>query len=250
MSMYSEMRRWVEDNYSILADMNFNGNVCDNLPQETRNAMIAASDVSIEDLQERGMSIDKDLKVSNTYVGTRTRVAVPRPKGTIGLFHTHPYGFAYPSGYDMIDSMVKNDEVMCVGATGYSGTKVACYTKKSPIWDTLRYELLWLRQGIRDFNETMRLKFIDEDEDSETYGQPLRGRKLREAMGREDVKYLNQKFAEIANKKYVDASEFGVDLLKLPEEERRTYKMQQKLVDYARRNPKDFAQVLKAWIRE
>jgi flagellar biosynthesis/type III secretory pathway M-ring protein FliF/YscJ len=43
---------------------------------------------------------------------------------------------------------------------------------------------------------------------------------------------------------------FGVDLLKLPEEERRTYKMQQKLVDYAKRNPKDFAQVLKAWIRE
>jgi flagellar M-ring protein FliF len=70
---------------------------------------------------------------------------------------------------------------------------------------------------------------------------------------REDFQKRLQKLArpsEAGEEEQGEDIKFGVDLLKLPEEERRTYKMQQKLVDYAKRNPKDFAQVLKAWIRE
>jgi len=199
-SMYSEMRDWVERNYSNLRQFDFNGSVCDNFPSESRTSMIATSDVSAEDYLERGMAIKGDLTTGDIFRGTRTRVHIPRPKGTIGTFHTHPYGFAIPSGHDLMDAIVKNDKVACIGATGMVGTKVACYTPKEPDWNILREELLWLRNDIRNFNETMRLKYRDEDPSSETYGQALRGNELRAAMGREALKV----YAELIGQEYRD----------------------------------------------
>jgi len=133
--------------------------VCEAFPPHTKDAMIDISIKSADKEREMGAPITGDYTLGKVLTGTRTRVPIPRPTGTIGTYHTHPFGWAHPSSYDMLDAMNKDDKVMCVGASGKPGTKIKCFTPKDPKWSELRYKLRLLSDDINDFNNRVGAKY-------------------------------------------------------------------------------------------
>jgi len=144
--------------------------VCAAFPEHTRAAMIDISTRSTDKLREMGAPITHDYTLGKVITGTRERVPIPRPAGTIGTYHTHPYGWARPSTYDALDTIFKDDEVMCIGASGKIGTKIACFTPKEPKWSELKEEFKELDKDIAIFNKKITGKFRE------------RGMRLRELL--------------------------------------------------------------------
>lgn len=184
MTMLSELKSWINSHYSDMRQEykppefreDSGGGVCERFPSKSRGLMIVASEHSAAHLKEVGMPIKEDFALGEPVKGTRWRVAIPRPKGTIGTFHTHPHRFPEPSGTDMLEALNKDDKVTCIGATGYTGTKIACYEPKSPDWEKYRSKVWKLGEDMGVFNEYLRATYVDDD------GKPLRGSELREAM--------------------------------------------------------------------
>ncbi|MBU0778172.1 hypothetical protein KKF82_07930 [Patescibacteria group bacterium] len=133
--------------------------ICSRFPPNTREQMIAISIDSAHELKEMGASINDDYVLGKVITGTRERVPIPRPAGTMGTYHTHPFGWARPSIYDALDAISRNDKVMCIGATGKIGTKIKCFAPKEPKWSELRDELQELDKNIALFNKRISGKF-------------------------------------------------------------------------------------------
>ena len=122
--------------------------VCDAIPPHTKDAMINISTKSAAKEREMGAPITQDYTLGNVLTGTMEQVPVPRPAGTIGTYHTHPFGWAKPSTYDMLEALNKDDKIMCIGASGKIGTKIACFTPKEPKWSELGYKSRLLADDI------------------------------------------------------------------------------------------------------
>lgn len=133
--------------------------VCDRFPDHTRGAMISISTKSALKEREMGAPVTHDYTLGSIITGTMERVPIPRPEGTIGTYHTHPFGWARPSTYDILDAMRKDDKVMCIGASGKIGTKIACFEPKEPKWSELRFKSRLLADDINDFNKKVGVKY-------------------------------------------------------------------------------------------
>ncbi|MBA7666587.1 hypothetical protein ES703_74668 [subsurface metagenome] len=91
--------------------------------------------------------------------GTRERVAIPRPEGTIGTYHTHPFGSPFPSPIDIFEATKYNDKIMCIGSTGVPGTKIQCFTPREPKWSEIQFKFRLLVDDIKDYNKKISAKF-------------------------------------------------------------------------------------------
>lgn len=154
--------------------------ICDAFPPRTREAMISISVDSARKEREMGAAITHDYTLGTVFTGTRERVPIPRPEGTIGTYHTHPFGWARPSLYDLLDSLRYDDKVMCIGASGKPGTKIQCFTPKEPKWSGLRDKATELFKDIMGFNKKV----------SDRYKE--RGLKLRKLLGEVRPEYLEE----------------------------------------------------------
>lgn len=133
--------------------------ICEMFPPKIREQMITISTDSAQrtirgepDPREMGAAITQDYTLGNIITGTLDRVPIPRPAGSIGTFHTHPFGWAKPSITDALEALARNDKVSCIGATGKIGTKIACFTPKEPRWSELKDEFDKLDKDIAMFN--------------------------------------------------------------------------------------------------
>lgn len=151
--------------------------ICNYFPEHTKDAMIGISESSANILREKGAPITQDYTLGKVLTGTRNRVLIPRPPGTIGSFHTHPMGWTRPSPYDLLDALERNDKVMCIGASGKIGTKIACYTPKDPRWSELRGEFASLAGSINEFNKGIGRRYKPKG---------LKLRKLLDRVGKTD----------------------------------------------------------------
>jgi len=180
MGMYDDLRRWKHSRYSECKL----GTFCEQITNDAKSKMIAASERSGVTELEIGMPIQANFSLGEQVTGGEQHVEILRDDDTIGTFHTHHHGFCKPSAYDLMDALTHGDVVTCVGASGMIGTKVACFTPKQPEWDDLRAKLDWLQTRIDLFNAIMRKKYRETKTNPEgkVYTVALRGRKLREAM--------------------------------------------------------------------
>ena len=159
--------------------------ICDMLPPDTRESMISISVKSADKVREMGCPITHDYTLGKVITGTRERVPIPRPADSIGTYHTHPFGWARPSTYDILDALNKDDKVMCIGATGMIGTKIACFTPKDPKWPKLRFKLRLLSDDINDFNKKIGEKYRQRGIDLRNLLQEVRPEWHEEGIGLE-----------------------------------------------------------------
>jgi len=172
------LNNWLQrQNTSVLRQ---EATVCEAIPPRTREAMINISVNSAWKEREMGAAITHDYTLGKVMTGTRWTVPVPRPESTIGTYHTHPFGWARPSLYDLLDSLRYSDKIMCIGATGKPGTKIQCFTPKEPRWSELRDKVIELFKDIMAFNKKV----------SATYKQ--RGMELRKLLKEVKPFYLEE----------------------------------------------------------
>lgn len=154
--------------------------MCDAIPSHTRESMISIAIDSAHKNREMGAPLTHDYTLGKVITGTETRVPIPRPEGTIGTYHTHPFGWARPSPYDALDTLFHNDKVMCIGASGKIGAKIKCFTPKEPKWSELKEEFYELDKTIAIFNMRVGGKFKE------------RGIRLRNLLKVADPGYHNE----------------------------------------------------------
>ena len=160
------LNKWLQRQQNISV-MRQEVSVCEMLPPATKDKMINISEASAmypgeykpEKVRERGAPITQDYTLGDVKIGTRDRVAIPRPPGTLGTYHTHPWGSPFPSHLDTVDAMDKDDKLMCIGATGKAGTKIQCFTPNKPKWSDLQYKFRLLADDIKDYNKRIGAKF-------------------------------------------------------------------------------------------
>lgn len=136
---------------------------CDMVPVDTTRVMANWSERSARIEKEVGAPIQSDLKLGKYVEGTQWSVKIPRPKGTIGMFHTHPYGWPIPSGSDVYEMLQKNDAAGCFGATGYRRTKINCYIRKHDEWNKTRDEMEQLIGDIKSFKGDVKERLRREE---------------------------------------------------------------------------------------
>ena len=134
-------------------------NVCNKFEQGVRSAMLDWCDESDKKYIEIGAAITEDWKLGEKVSGTKDQVAIHRPPGTIGIFHSHPHGSDLPSPHDFIDTLDKKDKVSCIGGTGQYGNNVACYEPNEPFYSTLRNELETLDKAINIYTLKTQHKY-------------------------------------------------------------------------------------------
>lgn len=132
--------------------------VCDRFPEHTRGAMIAISEDSAFKEREMGAPITMDYTLGKVLTGTREKVLIPRPADTIGTYHTHPHGSSFPSPNDTLVTLLKDDKISCIGATGYPGTKIQCFTP-GPKWSEFKERFNRLVSDISVYNKKIGAKF-------------------------------------------------------------------------------------------
>ena len=170
--------------------------VCDRFSAREKTKMFDIAEESRDKLLEMGAPIRYDYTLGDVVTGTKYEVSVPHPPGTIGTYHTHPYGFAMPSGMDILTALVQGDEVMCVGKSGYTATRVACYTMR-PEWELLRDEAVSLDKEIAEFNERIKRKYPG-----------WKGGKLRKLLrDRDHEEWSNLRDLETKREKLMDKAE-------------------------------------------
>jgi hypothetical protein len=148
---------------------------------------------------EIGAAITEDWKLGEKVSGTKDQVAIHRPQGTIGIFHTHPHGSDLPSPHDFIDTLDKKDKVSCIGGTGQYGNNVACYEPNEPFYTTLRNELETLDKAINIYTLKTQHKYRS------------KGRRLKRMLRSVSEGYYRDVQEsvpdEVYEKKLVDANE-------------------------------------------
>lgn len=186
-TMRESLISWVGDNYSFCRDSN--NNICDKFPVDSRLTMIEATGMSAipqwpeeEDLinpiyTEFGAPIKEDLSLGQLVKGRKSDIRIPRTKDTIGTFHSHPGGLPMLSPHDVMDALVHDDKVTCVGAGGITATKVKCYTRKEPQWSEWRERALQVVDDERAFD-----KAVSEVFRNPKTGKPLKSRKLHKVL--------------------------------------------------------------------
>ncbi|MBA7608353.1 hypothetical protein ES703_15530 [subsurface metagenome] len=133
--------------------------VCEALPPNTQEQMIAISIDSAYKIREMGAAMTHDYTLGRVFTGTRDKVFLPRPEGTIGTYHTHPFGAPFPSITDTLEVMNRDDKITCIGATGKPGTKIQCFTPNKPKWDDFQFKLRLLVDDIKDYNGKLSRKY-------------------------------------------------------------------------------------------
>ncbi len=184
---------WVGNNYSLCKD----NSICDKMPIDTRLTMIETAGMSgipqwpeEEDLvnpvyTEFGAPIKEDLTLGQLVKGTARDVIVPRTKDTVGIFHTHTGAYPLLGFTDVIDALIHDDKVTCIGAGGITATRVKCYTRKEPQWSEWRARALKMQDNERELAKALSETFRDEKT-----GKPLGWRKLHRVLtGAEPVIY-------------------------------------------------------------
>jgi hypothetical protein len=173
--------------------------VCQKLEQSVRAAMLDWCDESDKKYIEIGAAITEDWKLGEKVSGTKDQVAIHRPQGTIGIFHTHPHGSDLPSPHDFIDTLDKKDKVSCIGGTGQYGNNVACYEPNEPFYTTLRNELEALDKAINIYTLKTQHKYRS------------KGRRLKRMLRSVSEGYYRDVQEsvpdEVYEKKLVDANE-------------------------------------------
>jgi hypothetical protein len=173
--------------------------VCQKLEQSVRAAMLDWCDESDKKYIEIGAAITEDWKLGEKVSGTKDQVAIHRPQGTIGIFHTHPHGSDLPSPHDFIDTLDKKDKVSCIGGTGQYGNNVACYEPNEPFYTTLRNELETLDKAINIYTLKTQHKYRS------------KGRRLKRMLRSVSEGYYRDVQEsvpdEVYEKKLVDANE-------------------------------------------
>ena len=150
------LQTWLGRNAST---MHQEATVCEALPPNTQEQMIAISIDSAHKMREMGAAITHDYTLGRVFTGTRDKVLIPRPEGTIGTYHTHPFGFPFPGITDSFEAMNRDDRVTCVGATGKPGTKIQCFTQNEPRWSEFKARLNELMSAISEYNEKVGAKY-------------------------------------------------------------------------------------------
>ena len=126
--------------------------VCRAIPDGTKDQMISMAKDSADQRREYGQAICKDYKLcGEREIGTRSNVKIKRPNNSIGTFHTHteikPEAFT-PSPVDIMEAMLKNDQILCTGANNIYGTDIACYEPVDPYWSEYRDKIIGLVKDI------------------------------------------------------------------------------------------------------
>ena len=174
-------------------------NVCNKFEQGVRSAMLDWCDESDKKYIEIGAAITEDWKLGEKVSGTKDQVAIHRPQGIIGIYHTHPHGSDLPSPHDMIDTLDKKDKVSCIGGTGQYGNNVACYEPNEPFYSTLRNELETLDKAINIYTLKTQHKYRS------------KGRRLKRLLRSVSEGYYRDVQEsvpdEVYEKKLVDANE-------------------------------------------
>lgn len=166
-AMGQSLNNWLQRHGASV--MGQEATVCDRFPENTRDKMW---DISMDSartgfvagifdpakLREKGAPITKDYTLGTVRTGTRDRVLIPRPEGTIGTYHTHPFHSSFPSIIDAYEVLKHDDKVTCIGATGKPGTKIQCFTPNKPKWDEIQYKFRLLVDDIKDYNNKVGAK--------------------------------------------------------------------------------------------
>lgn len=134
--------------------------VCDAIPPNTQEQMIAVSVDSASKIREMGAAITHDYTLGRVFTGTQYKVLLPRPEGAIGTYHTHPFGAPFPSIADTLEAMNRNDRLMCIGSSGKPGTKIQCFTPNKPKWDDSQFKFRLLMDDIKDYNKKLGKKYM------------------------------------------------------------------------------------------
>jgi len=133
--------------------------VCEAIPPNTQEQMVAISLDSASKWREMGAAITHDYTLGRVFTGTQYKVLLPRPEGTIGTYHTHPFGAPFPSVTDALEAMSRGDNVMCIGSSGKPGTKIQCFTPNKPKWNDLQFKFRLLLDDIKDYNKKLGKKY-------------------------------------------------------------------------------------------
>jgi len=125
--------------------------------------MLDIAEDSAEKDIEMGAPILEDYILGPKIDGTKDSVDIPRPEGTMGTFHTHPYGHTVPTGYDLFETIANEDKFFCIGAAGHTGTRLDCFYGHHPgrekEWDELRQKV-WVQVGeMSKFKKEMAEKY-------------------------------------------------------------------------------------------
>ena len=126
--------------------------------------MLDIAEDSAEKNIEMGAPILDDYVLGPKIDGTKYSVDIPRPEGTMGIFHTHPHGWTVPTGLDLWEVITNEDKFFCIGAAGYTGpTRLDCFYGHIPgrerEWDELRQKVWVLVGKIDRFNKEMAEKY-------------------------------------------------------------------------------------------
>lgn len=156
--MRQALNNWLQCQQNVSV-MRQEVSVCDALPPRTREQMITISIDSAGKEREMGAPITHDYTLGGIRTGTRERVLIPRPEGTIGTYHTHPHGWPFPGIYDTLEVINHSDKITCIGATGKPGTKIQCFTPNEPKWGELQFKFRLLVSDIGDYNKKVGAKF-------------------------------------------------------------------------------------------
>lgn len=129
------------------------GSVCEQIPEQTKSIMMDMARESMNENLEKGAAILEGYQMGVATTGDKNDVRVIRLPGTIGTYHTHTNGLTpKPSVLDIMESMAKDDRVMCLGSEGKIGTRIACYTPVEPLWSGYRKQMIDLIKDIQTWN--------------------------------------------------------------------------------------------------
>ncbi|MBU1374296.1 MAG: hypothetical protein KJ820_16330 [Bacteroidetes bacterium] len=155
--------------------------VCAIIPEDTRNQMIKMVRESYDEGSEMGMAIRNGFELGPESTGSERDVTIIRPPDTIGTYHTHVHssGIVQPGHQDILESLDKQDSVLCVGSyLPMSGTKINCFTPVEPLWSEYNQRMSGLLGDLRDYYQDARSRY------------DVRKRKIRALSLKKLLKYI------------------------------------------------------------
>lgn len=140
--------------------------LCERFSPDTVKKMMKITEESADYYVEMGAPIYEDYTLGDVATGGKYKVKVAKPEGTLGSYHTHPFGLNLPSGMDILEMMANEDRIGCIGRGGYFTTSVNCYTPiEDRDWVVIKGKVFDLVSRIEAYNSEMETKYPEKKGD-------------------------------------------------------------------------------------